>query len=285
MLNISPNIPVSIRKLIKATRFWQDNFVILREFKYFRVIAIIGLSGTLVAAILEGTTVGLLVSFLQVLTTPEKPPIETGIEWLDVSLLATKASPTSRIYRLSALILVAIWMRSLFRYLGLYYTRLSQSNLCDRIRKRLFTQLQSLSLSYYSTSRSGELLNTVTTEINQLKQAFQVFSDLIGLSFGLLAYLISMFWISWQLSLGAFMLYALLSVGLSSLMARVREASFAVPKANGQLTSVAIEFINGIRTIRASATQDFEHRRFFHTSTNIVEAEEKVASVSALVPP
>jgi subfamily B ATP-binding cassette protein MsbA len=278
-------IPTPIRKLIKTTSFWQNNFIILREFKYFRAIVITALTCTLMAAMFEGATVGLIASFLQVLTTPEKPPIETGIEWFDTIFLATKASPVPRMYRLSALIIVAIWMRSLLKYLGLYYSRLSQSNLCDRIRKRLFNQLQSLSLSYYSTSRSGELINTVTTEINQLKQAFNVFSSLIGLTFLLLAYLSSMFWISWQLSIGAFMLYALLSVGLSNLIARVREASFAVPKANGKLTSVAIEFINGIRTIKASATQDFEHKRFFRASTDIVKAEDSVASISTLVAP
>jgi ATP-binding cassette, subfamily B, bacterial MsbA len=125
---IRPKIPIYIRKLLKATSFWQDNKVILREFKHFRAIAIIALTCTLLAAVFEGTTVGLIASFLQVLTTPEKPPIATGVQWLDINFLATKASPAGRIYRLSALILVAIWIRSLFNYLGLYYSRLTQSN-------------------------------------------------------------------------------------------------------------------------------------------------------------
>jgi ATP-binding cassette, subfamily B, bacterial MsbA len=160
--------PTLLRKFIKRTSFWQDNFIILREFKHFRAIAIIALTCTLLAALFEGTTVGLIASFLQVLTTPEKPPIETGIQWLDTNLFATKASPETRIYRLSAVILAAIWLRSLLNYFGLYYSRLAQSNLCDRLRKRLFEQLQSLSLSYYSTSRSGDLINSLTTEINQI---------------------------------------------------------------------------------------------------------------------
>ena len=123
---IRSKIPIFIKKLIKTTRLWQDNYIILREFKHFRTIAITALVCTLLAAIFEGVTVGLIASFLQVLTTPEKPPIETGIEWLDVSLLATKASATARIYRLSAIILLAIWLRSGFFYLGQYYSLLAQ---------------------------------------------------------------------------------------------------------------------------------------------------------------
>lgn len=44
---IRPKIPIAIRKLLKSTRFWQDNFIILREFKHFRAIAIIALTCTL----------------------------------------------------------------------------------------------------------------------------------------------------------------------------------------------------------------------------------------------
>ncbi len=282
---IRPKIPLPIRNLIKATKFWQDNLIILREFKHFRFIAITALICTIFAAILEGTTVGLIASFLQVLTTPGEPPIETGIEWFNTIFLATKASPEARIYRLSALILVAIWLRSLLQYLGLYYSRLAQSNFCDRLRKRLFEQLQSLSLSYYSTSRSGELINSLTTEINHIRHAFQIFSNLISKGATLVAYVISMLLLSWQLSLAAIALYTLLSVGLSTLIRRVREASFAVPKANGQLASIAIQFINGIRTVKGSGTEDFERRRFYQASDRLIQAEDRVASISSLVLP
>jgi subfamily B ATP-binding cassette protein MsbA len=282
---IRPKIPIPIRKLLKATSFWQDNFILLREFKYFRVIAIIALTCTLLAALFEGTTVGLIASFLQVLTTPEKPPIETGVQWFDINLLGTQASPATRVYRLSAFILVAIWVRSLFNYLGLYYSKLAQSNLCDRLRKRIFEQLQRLSLSYYTSSRSGDLINSLTTEINQLKQAFDVFAGLITRGSTLLAYIISMFWLSWQLSVAALSLYTLLSGGLSALIRQVREASFSVPQANSQLASIAIQFINGIRTVKGSATEEFERKRFYQSSSEVIQAEDKVAGISALVYP
>ncbi len=282
---VSFKLPLFVRNLIKASKFWQDNHLIVQEFKHFRAIATMAIVCTLLAAFSEGATVALIASFLQGLTNPNEPPIKSGIEWFDVWFLATKATAAARIYRLSALILFAIWLRSLLSYWGDLYSKLAQSRLCDRIRQRLFEQLQSLSLSYYTNSRSGETINSLTTEINQLKQASSAFSWLIARSATLIAYVISMFCLSWQLSIASVMLYGLMSIGLSKLIAQVREASFEVPKANGLLTSVAIEFINGIRTVKASATQDFERLRFYGNSTDVMVAEDRVASLSALVQP
>lgn len=278
-------LPSVIRNFLKATRFWKDNYLLLREFKHFRWVAIAAVVFTLLSAFFEGATVGLIASFLQGLTNPEEPAIRTGIEWFDVWILATKASATARIYRLSALILIAVWLRSGLNYLGQFYSQLAQLYLADGIRKRLFDQLQSLSLSYYSKTRSGELINSITTEVNQVKQAFNVVSTLITRGSTLLAYVISMFWISWQLTIVAVMLFSLLSMGLSNIIARVREASFELPKANGYLAAVAIEFINGIRTIKASATQDFEQKRFYQATDRVINANRKVVAISTLVKP
>ena len=128
------------RRGLKATRFWQDNFLILREFKYFPRVAILAISMTLLSAFFEGSTVGLIASFLQGLTNPNEPPIQTGIEWFDRWFLATEASAQARVYRLAALIIIAVWLRSLLTYLGNFYAQLSQLYLADSIRKRLFDQ-------------------------------------------------------------------------------------------------------------------------------------------------
>ena len=274
-----------IRNLLKATKFWQDNYIILQQFKYFRGIVAIAIICTLVGAALDGVSVSLIASFLQGLTNPNKPPIQTGVVWFDVIVLATKASPSGRVYRLSGVILLVIWLRAILIYWSQLYTGLAQCHLSDRIRKLIFDQLQSLSLSYYSQINSGEPLNSITREVNELKQAFNLIANLILLCSTLIAFILSMFWLSWQLSLIVVLLFGLISVGLSTLIARVREASFAVPQANGELTSVALEFIRGIRTVQASATQNFEQRRFYRATAKVMKAETRVKIVSALVRP
>ena len=279
------NLPIPVKNLLKATSFWQDNRLFLREFKHFRRIAVLAIVFALMAAILEGGTVGLIASFLQGLTNPNEPPIQTTIGWFDRWVLAVDAPASNRIYRLAALITVATCLRSSFTYLAQLYSIMSQLNLSERLRQQVFEQLQRLSLRYYSTVRTGELMNHLEREAIQIKQAVGVIAIFISRGATLLAYGVSMLLLSWQLSIASIMIFCLLSVGLSTVTARVREASFEVPKANKHFNSISLEFINGIRTVHASATQTFERQKFYSAIKQVTKAETRVTKLSALVQP
>lgn len=274
-----------LRNFFKTTKFWQENYIILREFKYFRRIAILALIFTFTAAAFEGFGVGFLLAFLQSLTDPQAEPIQTGINWVDVWFLGINASNTERLYRVSALILLVTLLRTGFTYLGQVYSEIANHNLGDRLRRRLFEQLQSLSLSYFAKTRSGELVNSLTSEVHQISYAFGITSFLITRASTLIAYMLSMILLSWQLTVISILLFALLSAGITTLLGRVREASFEWSKASGWYASVALEFINGIRTVQAFATQDFERERFYNASSRLKKAAIKGLAASASVEP
>jgi subfamily B ATP-binding cassette protein MsbA len=278
-------LPIPVRNFIKTTSFWRENRLILREFKHFRQIAILALVFSLLGAFLTGISVGLIASFLQGLTNPESPPMRIGLDWFDTWFLATKAPPSERIIRLSVFMLLIIWLRSVFIYLGQLHSKDAELHLGNNLRARVFEQLESLSLSFYSQTRAGDLLNTVRGEVTQVQQAFNVFATVITQGSTLLAYLLSMILISWQLSTASIMLFSLLAVGLSNVRAKVRESSFKVPKANKNLTSVCLEYINGIRTVHASTTQDFERERFDKANEQVMIVMNEVFSLSLLVNP
>ena len=273
------------RTLLKATKLWQNNYLILREFKHFRKVAILALVFSFFAATFEGVGIGFLLSFLQSLTTPDAKPVQTGIGWFDIWVLGTNTSAISRLYRISALILLTTWIRACFNYLASLYTEITQLYLLDRLRRQIFEQLQSFKISYFATTRSGELINTITTEIERIKQVFGGVAFLFTRTLTVTVYFVSILWLSWQLTIISVLLFSLLAVGLSTLNARVREASFGISKASGQFTSTAIEFINGIRTVQAFATQDFERQRFYKDSSNVVRATQKTVLALFLVKP
>jgi subfamily B ATP-binding cassette protein MsbA len=278
-------LPPFIRKTLEVTSFWQRNYLILREFKYFTLTATLAIAFALAAAAFEGFGFGFLLAFLQSLVSPDALPFQTGVSWFDTWILGIHEPAMNRLYRVSALILTATWTRAVFNYLTQVYTELTQQKLVDRLRRRIFEQLQSVGLGFFAKTNSGELINTLTNEIARLQAAFGLLAFMITKGLTLAVYLVLMFQLSWQLTMISVALFSLLAVGLSTLNARVREASFDVSIASGKFTGRSMEFISGIRTIQAFATQDFERKRFYRASSDVLTTTMKAVRGWAIVRP
>ncbi|MCX7594002.1 MAG: ABC transporter ATP-binding protein, partial [Fischerella sp.] len=105
-LRVSKPIRNLIKSLVKTTNFWQENYLILQEFKHFRKIAILAVVFSFLAATFEGVSIGFLLSFLQSLTNPNAQP-KIGIAWLDAWI--TNTPSINPLYLISVLILVSTW--------------------------------------------------------------------------------------------------------------------------------------------------------------------------------
>ncbi|NJM70291.1 MAG: ABC transporter ATP-binding protein [Scytonema sp. RU_4_4] len=280
-LKISRPVRNLFKSMIQTTKFWKENYLILRELLHFRRVTTFAIVFTFLAATFEGISVGFLLSFLQSLTDTTAAA-KTGIIWLDIWIASQPISP---LYIISVLILLTTWTRAGFNYLAGIYTESAQLNLANRLRQQIFEQLQALPLGYFTEARSGEIMNTMTTEIERLKQGFSGVAFVFTRALVVTVYFICMFAISWQLSIISVIVFSLLAVGLTTLNARVRESSFGISRANGQFNSTALEFINGIRTVHASGTQEFERQRFYKVSQNLLNASIKVVYAWTLVKP
>lgn len=278
--------PLFVRNLVKASSFWQDNRLILRELRHFPKIVTLAFLFPLLAAIFEGFGIGFLLAFLQNLVNPNAEPIRTGVQWFDIYILGTNESNLSQLYRISALILISVWIRAICNYLTWIYMGLARIRLVDRLYRQIFEQLQALNLSFFGQTRVGNLVNTLTSEVGQLQNFIGSFGFLFTKGLVLLVYAAIAVCISWQLTVASVLLFGLMAVGLSTLNRRVRESSFPVSQARGEFTAIASEFINGIRTVQAFATQDYERRRFYRASdemaTTAIRANNQITIVRPL---
>jgi subfamily B ATP-binding cassette protein MsbA len=222
---------------------------------------------------------------LQSLTTPGAEPVKTGIGWFDILILGINASATERLYRISALIVVTTCMRASFNYIGQICIQFSEVSLVDNLRKRIFQQLEAQTLNYFSHKKSGELVNILTSEMERIRQIFGGLAFLITRSFTLIIYSISLFILSWKLTIVSILLFSLLAVALSTLNKQIRERSFAITSANDNFTARVLEFIEGIRTIHAFSTQEFERKRYYQASEKIVNTWKSVYWISLIVKP
>ncbi|PZD75021.1 Heterocyst differentiation ATP-binding protein HepA [Acaryochloris thomasi RCC1774] len=281
----SLKLPTFVRNFLKATSIWQEHRLILRELKYFRRLLFLAITSSLISAITAAISIGLIGALLQGLTTPQAPPLQTDIAWIDNGILGVQASVNERIYRLGGLSLIAAWVQMATTYWGQLASRYAAFGLVNRVRKALFEQIQGLKLSFFMTTSTGALVTTLTGEVNQIQQVLNSISQMITQMFLLSGYAVSMALLSWQLSLATIVIFGLLSVGMTALRRRVREASFAVPIANKKFSSVTLEFINGIRTVHASGTQNFERERYGTAADQVYRAARRLSKGTLSVQP
>ena len=274
-----------IQGLAKATHFWKDNSLILRELKFFPQILALAIIFPFVAALFEGFGIGFLLGFMQNLVDPAGEPFQTGLRWFDEVVLGIQQPELERLYRISGLILISTWLRAVFNYLSAIYQRKAEVSLVTNLYKRVFEQLQALSLKFFSQAKTGEIINSLTSEVGQLQTAVGTFGFLLSKGSVVVIYAGIALWLSWPLTLMAILLFSLAFAGLSTLNKQIREASFPVSKARGQLTARASEFVSGIRTVQAFAAQDFERQRFYQATENYADKAIAIAKRTAVVRP
>ena len=273
-----------LRFNLNRLQFWRDNDLILREIRYFPYVACIAVIAPIFAAIFEGLGVGSLTGFLQNLVDGSEP-FRLGITWFDIHVLGIHESEFNRLYRISTLILLLAVLRAIFNYLSWLYLEIAKIRLVERLYKRIFEQLQALSLSFFDNSRSGETLNTLTNEVSELQMAINSIGFIVIKSTVLLMYVIVALTISWQLCIMAVMLFGLAAAGLSKLNVKVRAASIPLTIARGRFTSKAAELMDGIRTIQTFGSQDFERQRYYCAIDEVVERTTYASKRMTIVRP
>ena len=231
-----------------------------------------------VAAVLEGIGIGLLLPFLENLLNPNSSPLATGWSWFDRVVLAVDQEALGRLYRVSAVILCSIWLRVLVAYAGSVIGTTMVEAILDRLRRRLVDQVQSVAVSFFSTARTGDILNTITSEINRLKSLFEISRMFIVTGLMIVTYLVIIVVLSWQLALLTLAFCGLLFGVLSGLLRKLKRSGRVIAQNRANVSIMTNEIIGGIRTINEFGTQAYEGRRF-----GAVSEEARVQNVAAYV--
>jgi len=271
--------------MFRKITFFQDNKLVLRELKYIRGTVLLAIIFPLLSAAFEGFGIGFLFAFLQTIVNSSHAPFRVGVEWFDIWVLGSQTSMESQLYRICSLILISTWMRAVFNYFSAFYGELTKLKLVDRLNQKIFDQIQSLEIEFFNKSHSGDTLNLITTEMSRLQQAASVLNFAIYKFLAGSVYIFILLKISWQLAVVSAFLFSLIMVLISTLNGRIREDSFPVSIANSRFTANAIELINGIKTIQAFGTQDFERKRFLAASAHVVDVSIRSQKSYLLVRP
>ncbi|HEY1494053.1 MAG TPA: ABC transporter ATP-binding protein [Candidatus Solibacter sp.] len=196
-----------------------------------------------------------------------------GKGWLNDLVLDFAGNNPLEILRFAALaVLVIAALGASCSYAEKSLTTTIGQKVMHELRRTLYAQIQRLSLSYHDRKQTGDLISRVTGDIDSVQGflASGLLSTLVSLLtlFGMIGV---MFSISWKFTLIALSIVPVLFAVVFTYTRKIKKASRAVRKKEGEMVSIIHEVFSAVRVVRAFAREDYEQRRYE------VESMESVA--------
>lgn len=163
----------------------------------------------------------------------------------------------------ASLLIVATILDALLGYLQLYLAAFIGQNLTSRLRKKLFEQIQRLSLDWHGKQKKGDIVQRVTGNISDIEKF--VTDGLVDLLTGVLTIVgvaAVMFMNSVPYSLLSIVIVPALALVVFSYTTSIKAASKKAAKAAGEVADVAVEDVGAITVIKAFDLVERETDRF-----------------------
>jgi len=203
--------------------------------------------------------------------------------------LVSTVLPAGRYAALNAAVgavaLIAV-MDALSSFMEKFLTTRVAQWVAHDLRRTVYQHLQRLSLADHHASRAGDLMMRMTSDIAAIQDF--ITSALVGILVNVLTIagiLGVMFYVNWRFTLLALSVVPLLFFVVYFYTRRIKAASRAVRKREGELLSGVAEVLSSIHVVQAFAREEYEDRRFASESRSNVEAGLQARTEKARLSP
>ena len=140
-----------------------------------------------------------------------------------------------------------------------YFMNWVGGRVINDLRARLFEHLQTLSLDYFTETRTGELISRSTNDVVAVQNSITtVVADIVKQPCTLVVVLAALFKMDWRLSLATLVLFPFCLVPITVYGRRIRQAARATQQHQASLVSVLHEALLGMRVVKAFGMEERE---------------------------
>ena len=266
-----------------------------RLFAYLRPFAglfTLSLLLTVVSAGFDVFSIVLVIPFLQTLF--EAGPVLGGAtssvveRLLDSAIgdLIRAATPLDTLRNVVFVVLVAILLKNVALYGAKYCAVSVREGVERRMRDDVFAHLQLLPLSFFGRVKVGQVIARVLTDTKQAREVVSyALMDLFRKIVTTVFYLVTIFLLSWRLSLVTLLLAPLLVGVVAPLLSRLRRGFRKAFDEQGELLSVLQETVSGIRLVKSYGGERRERDRFEARSGRYARRMVRTEALSQLASP
>ena len=223
----------------------------------------------------------LKIVFDHIFGTKKMPP------WMSELLGSTfGVSKSGVLYLAITAVIVIAFIGAVSAYAEKYLTTSVGQWVMHDLRRALYHHIQRLSLAYHDRKSTGDLISTVTADIDAIQDFIsQALLGIVVSILTLIGMLAVMFYIDWRFTLIALSVTPFLFIVVYTYTRRIKQASRALRKKEGEVVSVVAEVLSSIRVVKAFAREDYEEERFTKQSLESVEMALKARGLKAKLAP
>ena len=139
---------------------------------------------------------------------------------------------------------------ALFNYLiNLITLSIFEKKVCFSLRRKIFKKIQNLTITYFDTTPTGELISRSSNDVDNISASAQFISDDVYLFSTIIGNAIMMFLINWLLALSTLWVYVLMIFSMLSLVKKIRKNFFIQQQHVGIVNSFIEERVSGVKNI------------------------------------
>jgi ABC-type multidrug transport system fused ATPase/permease subunit len=171
-------------------------------------------------------------------------------------------------------------------FMARYIVQLLSIRITRDLREQYFEHIQSLPLSFYQEQNLGSLSSRAVGDAGQIASSLNsCLTIYLQTPFVLVSTLYLCFQISWQLSMIIFLGMPLIVFPVIFLTRQVKRISRQIQKNQETFTSVLLDFLAGIQTVKIFAMESFSLKKYKEQNDRMAVLESKSAKYGLLTRP
>ncbi|MCB1066999.1 MAG: ABC transporter ATP-binding protein [Simkania sp.] len=176
--------------------------------------------------------------------------------------------------------------KAFFLFFSRYTTKILSIRISRDLRQRYFEHIQHMPMSFYQKYNIGTLSSRVAGDASQIAESLNSFMiNYIQAPFTILTTLGVCFYLSWQLSLVIFFGLPMIVIPVIFVTRKVKRITRQLQRNQERFTSVLIDFLAGIQTVKVFAMELFSFKKYKEQNDQMAKLETKTAKYDLLTRP
>lgn len=243
-----------------------------RSFRWMLVLAMLVMG---VSTLFDGVTLTMLLPLLDRILSNTKivVPMELPVFLSAIIDKLNSMSQADILKSLMTFVVVLFLLKEIALYVQNYLMNAIGQGVVREVRNRIYAKLQTLSLGFYASRRTGELISRITNDVNYITNAISygladlIYQSMQAVLYAIMAFVLG-FAISWKFAFVVFFIFPSIMFPVIRIGKRIKKFSIEVQNKMADLNSLLTETIAGAYIVKVFNREDYENKRFSLINAN-----------------